>query len=127
MEHYRPYNLEYGLYDGPIDGWFAIYRKDSLQRVCRYIRPSRYLCLGLLIKRMLRRTGAHGFLCTRLKVFHVIGPEYASYFGMLDFEIEKYRSLGRADIVQWYTEARDKLPPQELLHQQVLQIQASLS
>ena len=127
MEHYRVFNSEEGLYDGPIDGWFAIYRRASLRSVCRYIQPRRYLCLGLLIKRHLRRSGLHGLLCTRLKVFHVIGPEYASYFGMLDFEIEKYRSLGRTDIVQWYTEARDKLPPKELLHQQVLRIQASLS
>jgi hypothetical protein len=38
-----------------------------------------------------------------MKVFHAIGPAYASLFGMLDFEIEKYRALGRTDIVNWYS------------------------
>ena len=38
-----------------------------------------------------------------MKVFHAIGPAYASLFGMLNFEIEKYRGLGRTDIVNWYT------------------------
>jgi hypothetical protein len=126
MEQYQTYNSEYGLYDGPIDGWFAVYRKASLG-VCRYIRPSRYLCLGLMLKRLLRRNGLLGLLCKRMKVFHVIGPQYASYFGMLDFEIEKYRSLGRGEIVQWYVDARDKLPPRASLHERVLEIQASMS
>jgi Glycosyltransferase like family 2 len=126
MEHYRVFNVEYGLYDGPIDGWFAVYRKESLH-VCRYIQPRRYLCLGLTIKKLLRRSGSFGLLCTRMKVFHVIGPEYASYYGMLDFEIEKYKSLGRVDIVKWYSDARDKLPPQAVLHQHVKQIQTSMS
>jgi hypothetical protein len=126
MEHYRTFDTEYGLYDGPIDGWFAVYRKTAL-RVCRFIRPARYLCLGLMIKRLLNRSRSHGLLCTRMKVFHVIGPQYASYFGMLDFEIEKYRSLGRAEIVQWYEGARDSLPPQEALQERVSEIQSSLS
>jgi hypothetical protein len=37
-----------------------------------------------------------------MKVFHVIGPEYAAAFSMLAFEIEKYRRLNRGDIVAWY-------------------------
>jgi hypothetical protein len=128
MEHYRPFDTEYGLYEGPIDGWFAVYRKTALQRVCNYIRPGRYICLGVHIKNRIRRYGSLGLLCTRMKVFHVIGPEYASYFGMLDFEIEKYRSLGRQEIVKWYCDARDKvLPPQDVLHQRVMEIQASMS
>ena len=32
----------------------------------------------------------------------MIGPEYAAAFGMLPFEIEKYRQLNRVDIVVWY-------------------------
>lgn len=127
MEHYREFNSEYGLYDGPIDGWFAVYRKEALERVYRYISPRRYFYLGAMIKKMLRRSGTHALLCTRLKVFHVIGPEYASYFGMLDFEIEKYRNLGRMEIVEWYNAARDRLPPAELLHEGVCRIRASLS
>jgi hypothetical protein len=37
-----------------------------------------------------------------MKVFHVIGPEYAAAFGMLAFEIEKYRRHNRGDLVAWY-------------------------
>jgi hypothetical protein len=126
MEHYRTFNSEYGLYDGPIDGWFAVYRKTALG-VCQRIRPGRYLPLGAAIKGQLRRSGTQGLLCTRMKVFHVIGPQYASYFGMLDFEIEKYKSLGRGEIVQWYSDARDCLPQHEVLQERVKNILASMS
>jgi hypothetical protein len=51
-----------------------------------------------------------GLLCTRMKVFHVIGPCYASLFGMLESEIRKYRDVGRPDIVEWYERSRDTLP-----------------
>ena len=127
MEHYRVVSSEYGLYDGPIDGWFAVYRRLPLQRACYFIRPARYMPLGGIIRNFLRRSRLQGLLCTQMKVFHVIGPEYASYFGMLDFEIEKYKSLGRVDIVKWYSDARDKLPPYSELHERVLKIHASLS
>ncbi|OLE54221.1 MAG: hypothetical protein AUG51_09305 [Acidobacteria bacterium 13_1_20CM_3_53_8] len=127
MGHYRVVSSECGLYDGPIDGWFAVYRKSSLLRLCPLIPSARYICIGSLIKNLLRRIGSRGLLCTRMKVFHVIGPEYASYFGMLGFEIEKYKSLGREELVQWYSDARDKIPPHSELHQRVLKIQASLS
>jgi hypothetical protein len=68
-----------------------------------------------------------GLLCTRMKVFHVIGPQYAHYFGMLNFEIEKYRSLGRTDIVRWYEDAKAILLPVENLESRVLDIRTHLS
>ena len=126
MTHYRLINSEHGLYDGPIDGWFAVYRKSCLG-LCRRIRPGRYIFLGGQIKSLLRQIGMRGFLCARMKVFHVIGPEYASYFGMLEAEIEKYRSLGRTEIVEWYCGSKDKLPPHSELHRRFLNIQAALS
>jgi hypothetical protein len=125
MAHYRTVSEEFGLYDGPIDGWFAVYRKSALG-VCTHIRAARYTCLGVQIKNLLRRVGMQGLLCTRFKVFHVIGPEYSSYFGMLDFEIEKYASLGRTDIVNWYSRRRDKLPPNDELAKRVEGIQRDL-
>lgn len=125
MTQYRPFKAEFGLYAGPIDGWFAVYRKSCLS-VCRQIRFGRYVFLGGHIKQLIARRGFKGLLCTRMKVFHVIGPQYASYFGMLDFEIEKYRSLGREDIVQWYTNERAQLPPADELHERVERIRASL-
>ena len=45
---------------------------------------------------------------------------------MLDFEIEKYRRLGRHDIVSWYAGAKDNLPPPEELNSRVKNILASL-
>lgn len=126
LEVYRPADEEFGLFDGPIDGWFAIYRRASLQH-CRQLRPTRYYYLGAAIKGRLQAAGQCGFLCTRMKVFHVIGPAYVSYFGMLDAEIEKYRALGRQDIVQWYQDARRELPSREALAQRVTQIRDCLS
>jgi hypothetical protein len=84
-----------------------------------------YFPLGGVLKNRLRQTGNLGLLCTKFKVFHVIGPEYASYFGMLDFEVEKYRRLGRTDIVSWYESARPTLPPREELSSRVEKILAS--
>ena len=49
LEVYRPADEEFGLFDGPIDGWFAIYRRASLQH-CRQLRPTRYYYLGAAIR-----------------------------------------------------------------------------
>ncbi|MEX2261402.1 MAG: hypothetical protein WD696_05595 [Bryobacteraceae bacterium] len=61
-----------------------------------------------------------------MKVFHVIGPCYADWFGMLDSEIQKYRDLGRAEIVNWYEEARHKLPSREETSARIRNIYAHL-
>jgi hypothetical protein len=125
MSSYRPYEPEYGLYDGPIDGWFSVFHRSVLPLAqARY--GDIYFPLGALLRSRLRETGRLGLLCTRFKVFHVIGPQYVSYFGMLDFEIEKYRRLGRAEIVSWYENARQTLPPQEELSSRVKKILANL-
>lgn len=126
LAHYRLFDPEFGLYDGPIDGWFAVYQKEKLLR-CQDIRPGRYFCLGNAIKGRLRSLGQHGLLCTRMRVFHVIGPHYASHFGMLEAEIAKYRMVGREDCVRWYEEALPELPPAGGLAERVREIQASLS
>jgi hypothetical protein len=125
MQHYHEINREFGLYDGPIDGWFAIYRKTALE-ACGPLRPIRYQAIGCEVRSRLHAVGQSGLLCTRMKVFHVIGPAYASHFGMLDFEVAKYASLGRKEIVGWYEGERPKLPPGEELAQRVHRIRASL-
>jgi predicted O-methyltransferase YrrM len=126
MNCYRAINAQYGLYDGPIDGWFAVYRKSCLQ-VCRTFPPARYMYLGSQIKAVLSGKGIRGCLCTRMKVFHVVCPAYVDYFNMLDFEINKYAAVGRTDMVQWYSGARSSLPPRDELGRRVKGIQASLS
>lgn len=108
MEAYRPYRPEDGLYEGPIDGWFAVYHRPTVLSLLP--APGRYLPLGGILKAHLARHRLRGLLCTGFKVFHVIGPEYASAFDMLDFEVRKYRDLGRQDIVDWYEGALPELP-----------------
>jgi len=125
MPAYRTYNAAYGLYDGPIDGWFSVFHRSVLPLIERNV--SEYLPLGGLLRNRLRAKGSLGLLCTRFKVFHVIGPHYASYFEMLDFEIEKYRRLGRMDIVEWYETARSSLPSKKELESHVSGILAALA
>jgi hypothetical protein len=125
MTSYRTYNAEYGLYDGPIDGWFSVFHRSALPLVER--QGSDYLPLGGLLRNSLRANGSFGLLCTKFKVFHVIGPQYAYYFDMLDFEIKKYRRLGRIDIVEWYEMARPTLPSKEELGLRVGNILAALA
>ena len=116
MEHYREVDSNFGLFDGPIDGWFAVYRKSSLCR-CRNLNRSRYYALGCAIRNRLRSIGQTGLLCTKIKVFHVTGPQYASYFGMLDFEIAKYTDLGLNALVDCYKS--QSIPPRDALSQRI--------
>ncbi len=125
LDQYRSFNAEFGLYDGPIDGWFAVYRKSSLA-ACKDIRPGRYSSLGCTVKGRLGAVGQRGLLCTRMKVFHVTDPAYVAHFGMLDAELAKYRLIGRQDQVDVYTAARDKLPPAAELSRRVEGIRESL-
>lgn len=122
MEAYREVDRACGLFDGPIDGWFAIYRRSSL-RLCALPNRGRYHALGGAIKQQLRRHGQDAFLCTRIRVFHVTGPQYASYFGALESEIEKYARLGLHELVDCYR--RQQIPPREHLAQRIDHIRAS--
>lgn len=125
MNSYRAVSPEHQLYDGPIDGWFSVFHRSVLSLAqARY--GDIYFPLGAMLRNRLRESGRLGLLCTKFKVFHVVGPQYASYFGMLNFEIEKYRRLGRHDIVSWYEGAKDKLPPPDDLNSRVKKILAHL-
>lgn len=126
MHHYREVNHEFGLYDGPIDGWFAIYRRDSLLQ-CGELGSSRYFPMGCIIKSRLASMRQIGLLCTRIKVFHATGAAYAAYFGMLDAEIAKYSSLGLRDLANLYLAERAKLPLHAEMERRVANIRASLT
>ena len=123
MSSYREY--EHELYDGPIDGWFSVFHRSVLPLAQSWYGDI-YFPLGALLRNRLRESGRLGLLCTKFKVFHVVGPQYVSHFGMLDFEIEKYRRLGRHDIVSWYESAKDTLPPPVELSSRVKNILANL-
>jgi hypothetical protein len=101
LEQYSVFDAAEGLYLGPIDGWFAVYHRSILP-VLLGVPMTRYFPLGATIARQLARRGQHALLDRGMKVFHVIGPVYAAAFGMLAFEIEKYRGLNRPDIEAWY-------------------------
>lgn len=101
IEHYKAFDADEGLYSGPIDGWFAIYHRSILPLLLD-VPMAPYLSLGAAIRARLVRCGQHGLLDQGMKVFHVTGPAYAAAFGMLGFEIEKYRRLERRDIEAWY-------------------------
>jgi hypothetical protein len=101
IEQYRAFDASEGLYLGPIDGWFAIYHRSILPLLLD-VPMAPYFALGAAIRARLERRGQHGLLDRGMKVFHVIGPEYSAAFGMLTFEIEKYRRLNRLDVVDWY-------------------------
>jgi hypothetical protein len=109
MAHYHCVDEIRGLYDGPIDGWFSIYHSSILPLVLS-LPLAQYCFLGAAVRSRLARQNQRGLLCTHMKVFHVIGPAYASLFGMLDFEIAKYQRLGRGEIVQWYQTERRPAP-----------------
>jgi hypothetical protein len=126
MQSYHEFNREFGLYDGPIDGWFAIYRKSALT-ACGNLNASRYCPLGCIVKGRLNSLRQVGLLCTRIKVFHATGAAYASYFGMLDWEIAKYSTLGLPQLSRLYMDQRRELPAPEFIASRVNHIRESFT
>lgn len=126
IDQYSVFDENEGLYSGPIDGWFAVYHRSILP-VLLSVPVAPYLPLGGAIRAQLARRGQHGLLDRGMKVFHVIGPEYAAAFGMLEFEIDKYRRLQRYDIVAWYERHAGSDLSEESCVQRIAQIRASLA
>jgi hypothetical protein len=125
MDRYEPFEASEGLYSGPIDGWFAVYNRSILPLLLDLpFEP--YFSLGALLHQRLAQHGQRGVLDIGMKVFHVIGPEYANAFGMLEFEIAKYRRLGRPEIVDWYENRRNAAAPRDVLQGRIEAIRASL-
>jgi hypothetical protein len=126
MAQYRTFDRRYGLYEGPIDGWFSVYRRAAIV-LCAGIDPGRYGYLGSAICGRLRAHKRRGLLCTRMKVFHVTGPHYASYFGLFESEIAKYRLVGREDMVACYESERHRLPANAEMEERVRRIREHLA
>jgi hypothetical protein len=121
LECYSVFDAQQGLYNGPIDGWFSVYHR-SIMPILLGLPFASYCGLGAAVRVRLQRQGQHGLLDRGMKVFHVIGPAYAAAFGMLDFEIAKYRRLGRHDIVEWYERESVDLPGPGVLRERVDEI-----
>ena len=102
LSQYRVYDAPERLYEGPVDGWLSVYHRGILPMLTR-LPISAYYPIGATICGALSQRGFKGVLdLGGMKVFHVIGPDYARAFGMLEHEIAKYRRLNRQDIVDWY-------------------------
>ena len=125
MSEYKVFDAGEGLFIGPVDGWFAVYHRSVLP-LLRALPMAPYFSLGSAVSGQLAQRGLVSVLDRGMKVFHVIGPAYAQAFGMLDFEIAKYRRLGRGEIVDWYEGARHGLPAPAEMAERVLAIQAAL-
>lgn len=105
MDRYSPYAPSDGLHDGPIDGWFSVYRRAILH-VLLEAPYEKYFYLGSWVRARLSQLGLRGLLCRRMKVFHATGPAYAAHFGALSDEVRKYREVGRQDMAQLYSGSR---------------------
>jgi hypothetical protein len=125
IEEYTAFDVGEGLYVGPIDGWFAIYHRSILPLLVG-VPMTRYFSLGATIARQLARRGQLALLDRGMKVFHVIGPEYAAAFGMLALEIEKYRGLDRRDIESWYRRYSMDEASGEIIGRRIAAIRAAL-
>lgn len=122
METYTCYSRRDGLYNGLIDGWFSIYRNTPLMiETLMEIPYKKYEFVGSWARHLLINKGYRGLLCTKFKVLHLSGPYYAHFFGRLGFEIDKYRAVGRNDIVEAYTNAEKTMPSIEILERAKLQ------
>lgn len=118
LSDYKPYAEQDGLYDGPIDGGFTIYHRSILPHLLK--SPfDKYFYLGAHIRLFLDTQGFKALLCTKMKMFHVSGPYYHAAFGMLDFEIEKYRAVGHPEIAKGLEEWKDKLPSKQIMEDKV--------
>ena len=126
LDQYSVFDAAERLHSGPIDGWFSIYH-CSIQPILASLPSEHYIALGGTVHARLRQRGQFGLLDLGCKVFHVIGPAYADAFGMLGFEIEKYRRLGRLDIVAWYERYRAEPVPTALLTDRIEAIRAALN
>jgi len=113
MGNYKVESAADGLYDGPIDGWFSIYHREALPALLA-APYAKYFYLGSWMKARLRAVhNMKGLLCRKFKVFHASGSRYAAAFGMTDFEVRKYRSVGRMEVAESYRKIPAP-PPGEL-------------
>lgn len=110
MSVYKQLNAYDQLYQGPVDGWFSMVHRSALP-IFMEAPFAKYAYLGSWLAGTLDRRAKHGLLSTKFKVLHAVGPFYASLFGVLDMEIEKYKSVGRPELANMYENAKASLPP----------------
>lgn len=93
------------LVQGPIDGWFSIYHKSILQ-ILKDAPYTKYFYLGSYVQMQLRARKLEGYLCTRMKVFHLAGPAYAQLMDTVGVEVKKYEFLDKPGQAAQYAELK---------------------
>jgi hypothetical protein len=112
MNQYKLYAPDHQLYDGPIDSWYGVYHR-SIMPVLMRAPYEKYFYLGSFVRGYLPKDKKIGVLCTQFKVLHACGPIYANYFGLLENEIQKYKSVKMPGMAEGYAKA--KQPARELV------------
>jgi hypothetical protein len=126
IEQYKPYAEEPGILIGSIDGWFSIFHRSIIPLVLAQ-NYMRFCSLAHAVQKALFREGQGrmGVLCTKFKVFHVVGAPYHAFYNMIDFEIAKWDSL-RPNGGDDMRKAKEKVPPRESLEKSVAEIEVEL-
>lgn len=121
---YNPMVPAEGLYEGPIDGGFTFYRREILDLLKDHPKGMYFgLGVGTHLKMIRANAGQKGWMSLKVRMFHVHGPAYHSFFqGMLDFEIAKYRGIHYMDIAQVYEDSKPTLPPATVLEARLADI-----
>lgn len=101
MDQYKPFDENNGLYDGPVDGWFAIYDR-ALFPALYDVTYERNFFLGSWARGKAISMKFRGLLCTQMKVFHAYGPAYAETFGSRLEEAERIRYFGNHPLADLY-------------------------
>jgi len=101
LDQYKSFDESNGLYDGPVDGWFAIYDK-ALFPAMYDVTYERSFFLGSWARGKAISMKYRGLLCTQMKVFHAYGPAYAETFGSRVEEAGRIRYFGNHPLADLY-------------------------
>jgi hypothetical protein len=104
MDQYKAVDDANGLYDGPVDGWFAIYDKALFPGLYD-VNYDRSFFLGSWARGKAISMKYRGLLCTQMKVFYAYGPAYAEMFGTRKEEAERIRYFGNHELAALYDAA----------------------
>lgn len=101
MDQYKPFDETNGLYDGPVDGWFAIYDKCLFPSLYD-VNYDRSFFLGSWARGKAISMKYRGLLCNQMRVFHAYGPAYAELFGSRFDEAQRIRYFGNHQLAGIY-------------------------
>lgn len=101
MKDYTALSPQDGLYEGPMDGWFAIYPRSVFDFLME-APYERVFFLGSWLKGRIAAAGMKSVLCTKMRVWNTAGPAYSHYFGVASQDIQNLREAGKNNIAHEY-------------------------